>query len=501
MEQSGKQVDATATHDAPVAIVETDNQGPRFGKLGGLSSKLLLMTILFVMLSEVFVFVPSVAKFRNDWLTDRLTRAKTILILIEDAQSNTQGFSLQNLEQAEKAIVSIDAVTMAVRKDGRKQLIAMIEQSAAVAANFDVNETGVLRSIYDAFGTLLATEPRTILVTGTPPGSAEHIELVVLEPPLRNAMLIYTRNVMILSLIISALTATMVYITLTILFVKPIKHMAENMVTFSANPEVGSNVIVPSGRRDELGIAEERLSAMQTDLQSTLSSQKRLADLGLAMSKVNHDLRNILASVQLFSDRLAAVSDPNVQRFAPKLIRGIDRAINYCQATLIYGSAGEEPPKRQVVDLYATVEEIGSLLNLEDNRIIEWKNSVSPATEINADPEQIFRVLMNLSRNAIKAMENMEGETLVRRLEIAALHMEDRTRICVIDTGPGVPERARKHLFEAFRGSATKGGFGLGLAIASEIVRAHNGKIQLVEDGKPGATFEVDIPHRGVSLS
>ena len=467
-------------------------------RFGGLSSKLLLLTIGFVMLSEVFVFVPSVAKFRNDWLTDRLTRARTV-ILLTDPQAIGPSLPGASEEAADtsklkRALMNIDIVTLAYRSGGRKELVAMIDDAAQVAATFDVNETGPIKSIRDAFGTLLATEPRTILVTGAPPGNDELIELVAREEPLRQAMLIYTRNVMILSLIISGLTATMVYIALTTLFVRPIKNMAENMVSFSKNPEKPSNVIEPSGRGDELGIAEERLAAMQTDLQGTLSNQKRLANLGLAVSKVNHDLRNILASVQLFSDRLATVSDPSVQKFAPKLINGIDRAINYCQATLVYGSATEEPPKRRVVRLHDTVDEMASLLNLEDHELIEWQNLVPEALEINADPEQIFRVVMNLSRNAIKALESMEGDTIVRRLEISAHKESNAIRVVVRDTGPGVPERAKQHLFEAFRGSVSKGGIGLGLAIANEIIRAHGGTLRLLEDDMPGAAFEIELP-------
>ncbi|MEM8837110.1 MAG: HAMP domain-containing sensor histidine kinase, partial [Pseudomonadota bacterium] len=391
--------------------------------------------------------------------------------------------------------------TLAHKRGGRKQLVAMLEQSSGVAARFDVNETGVLQSIRDAFGTLLAQEPRTILVTGKPPGSDEVIELVALEEPLRNAMLIYTRNVLILSLIISCLTAAMVYFTLTLFFVRPVRRMAENMVAFSEYPEATDSIIKPTGRSDEIGVAEERLAAMQADLQGTLSSQKRLASLGLAMSKVNHDLRNILASVQLFSDRLATVSDPDVQRFAPKLMRGIDHAISYCQATLVYGSASNEPPEKRVVRLAAKVDEIAGLLNLEENTEIEWVNSVPPDTEVEVDPEQIFRVLMNLARNAIKAMESLEGDGIVRRLEISSDRLPDRTRIYVIDTGPGVPEKAKTHLFEAFRGSVSHGGVGLGLAIASEFVRGHGGKIRLADDGRTGATFEVDIPHPGKTLT
>ncbi|MEP2942979.1 MAG: HAMP domain-containing sensor histidine kinase [Hyphomicrobiales bacterium] len=469
-----------------------------------LSAKLLVLTIGFVMLSEIFVFVPSVAKFRNDWLTDRLTRARTVLLMSPEVPVGVIMPPEQieaNQKRIEDAMRSFDVVTLAHRKDGRRQLIAMIDEDAGeIGAEFDVIHTGAWQSIHDAFMTLLATTPRIISISGSPPGTDQLIQVVALEPPLRAAMLTYTRNVMILSLIISVLTAAMVYFALSKLFVRPIARLADSMEAFSKNPEASENIIKPGGRTDELGTAEERLAEMQKDLQGTLSSQKRLASLGLAVSKVNHDLRNILASVQLFSDRLTSLPDPDVQRFAPKLIAGIDRAIGYCESTLVYGSAKEEPPKRQLICLAEMIKELESLLDLDDHPTVEWRNAVPVGTELDADPEQIFRVLMNLSRNAIKVLEAMEDESLVRRLTIGANMLEDRTRIIISDTGPGVPKRAQEHLFEAFRGSLSKGGTGLGLAIAHEIVTAHGGTIKLTDDDGPGATFEIELPNKGKSI-
>ena len=365
-----------------------------------------------------------------------------------------------------------------------------------MGGRFDVNETGAFQSIRDAVDTLLTSQSRSILVRGSPPGSDSLFEVVALEEPLRVAMLTYTRNVMILSLIISLLTAAMVYFALSILFVRPIRHIANNMVAFSQNPEAKDNVIKPTNRSDELGVAENVLSGMQKELQGTLSSQKHLANLGLAVSKVNHDLRNILASVQLVSDRLTMLPDPEVQRFAPKLIAGIDRAIGYCQSTLVYGSAREEDPKRQLVNLHDLVQELASLLEVDDHKTIKWENQVPNALEFDADPEQIFRVLMNLSRNAVKELEAMDNDAVVKRLWIKASKEGGSTQILIEDTGPGIPERAKAHMFEAFKGSFSKGGTGLGLAIAHEIVTAHGGTIRLLEKESPGASFEIIIPDR-----
>lgn len=490
------QVSITSKNDGKDLLnASTINKKNRFG---GLSTKLLLLTISFVMLSEVFVFLPSVAKFRNDWLTDRLTRAQTVLMIYQgDVLEQNRSIAPDEIRRIEATLESFDVITFAQRSEGVRQLIAQVDhETLEIGGHFDVNETGALQSIRDAMGTILASEPRSILVRGSQPGSDRLFEVIALEKPLQAAMRTYTRNVMILSLIISLSTAAMVYLALSVLFVRPIRNIANNMVAFSQNPEAKNSVIEPTNRTDELGVAQEVLAKMQRDLQGTLSSQKHLANLGLAVSKVNHDLRNILASVQLVSDRLTTLPDPEVQRFAPKLIAGIDRAIGYCQSTLVYGSAREEAPKRQLVNLHNLVNELASLLELDDHKSIQWRNDVPEDLELDADPEQVFRVLMNLSRNAVKELDAMENDAVVKRLTIQAKKQKNDTYITVDDTGPGIPEKAKDHLFEAFKGSFSKGGTGLGLAIAHEIITAHDGTIRLIEKETPGATFEIVIPGR-----
>ena len=260
LERTGSDLAPGKTEGAtPLANTSTTKNTGRFG---GLSTKLLLLTISFVMLSEIFVFLPSVAKFRNDWLTDRLTRAQTVLLLYQGESGGTDIIKTpEEISRMEAALKSFDVVTFALRQDGRRQLVAMLDNDTyEMGGRFDVNETGAFQSIRDAVDTLLTSQSRSILVRGSPPGSDSLFEVVALEEPLRAAMLTYTRNVMILSLIISLLTAAMVYFALSILFVRPIRHIANNMVAFSQNPEAKDNVITPTNRSDELGVAENVLS-------------------------------------------------------------------------------------------------------------------------------------------------------------------------------------------------------------------------------------------------
>ena len=283
---------------------------------------------------------------------------------------------------------------------------------------------------------------------------------------------------------------------------RPLRRITANMMAFRDDPENPARIIAASGRHDEIGIAERELAAMQRDLASMLQQKSHLAALGLAVSKINHDLRNLLTSAQLFSDRLAKIPDPQVQRFAPKLMRALERAIAFCQSTLSYGRAQEPPPDRRPIALEPLVEEVRETLGLAPGGApIRWISAVERGLIVDADPDQLFRVLLNLARNAVQALESRAAKRSRPRPD--PHHRPARGRGGG-DRGlrhrPGLSEQARAHLFEAFQGSTRTGGTGLGLAIAAELVRAHGGEIRLV-DGTIGATFRITIPDRAVELN
>ena len=455
----------------------------------GLSWKLLVLTVLYVMLSEVLIYVPSIANFRANWLLDHMTMADAAASVLAESVSSEVPRNIQD-----DLLAAVGAKAIAIRTGAASRLIATVDMPPVVDRTADLRVMDPVADVFDAFDTLFAQAPRTLRVVGNSRSGAV-LELIISDRPLRAAMLDYSLNIVWLAALISMITAGLLYFTINRLLVRPMRRLTENIVSFSEAPEDATRVIEPSGRRDELGVAEARLAAMQRDLQGTLREQRHLADLGLAVSKINHDLRNMLASAQLFSDRLGSLPDPNVQRFAPKLIGALDRAIAYCQSTLTYGRAREPAPARRLVALGRLVDDVADALGLVENPTITWENQVPPGLEIDADPDQLFRVLVNLGRNAVQAMEAHANPAVICRLTITAARDAGAVTIRVQDTGPGLPEKARTSLFRAFQGSASPGGTGLGLAIAAELVRAHGGTIMLV-DGGPGAAFAIAIPDR-----
>jgi signal transduction histidine kinase len=471
--------------------------GVKRGLRIGLSSKLLLLTVLFVMVAEILIYVPSIANYRLSWLNDRLAASYTAALVLDAAPSGMVPESL-----AQQILGSIGARAVAMKMGTQRRLLASTNVPPMIEHDFDMRDVSSWRAMVDATHTLLFCKPGHFMrVVGNAPMGGDFLEIVLDEGPLRSAMLKFSVNILILSLAISAITATLVFFALHYLLVRPMRRITANMIAFRADPENPSLVIGESGRGDEVGTAETELAAMQRELSSMLHQKSRLAALGLAVSKINHDLRNLLASAQLFSDQLSNLPDPKVQRFAPKLMRALERAIAFCQSTLSYGAAQEAAPERKPFEVEPLMEEVHEALGLGLDVPIRWIVAVERGLTVDADRDQLFRVLVNVARNAMQVLEARGNKDPARdQIRITGRRDGGVAVIEVSDTGPGVSERARTHLFQAFQGSTRAGGTGLGLAIAAELVRAHGGDIRLVP-GTIGATFSIRIPDRAVDLS
>jgi signal transduction histidine kinase len=477
--------------DRPAAADQSSRARARMG----LSAKLLVLTLSFVMIAEVLIYVPSVANFRLNWLSDRLSAAYTAALVFQTAASGTVPETV-----ARQILESIDAHAVALKTGQQRRLLAASDVRRPVTHDIDMRNMPWHRAIIEAFQTLVCVDADVMRVVGPAPMGGEFVEMVLDEAPLRRAMVDFSIRILILSLIISAITASLVYLSLQWLLVRPMRRMTANMVAFRADPENPARIMAASDRMDEIGTAERELAAMQLDLATLLQQKNHLAALGLAVSKINHDLRNLLSSAQLFSERLAKISDPHVQRFAPKLMVALERAIAFCQSTLSYGRVQEPPPDRRLISLELLAEDVRETLGLDSSAPVRWVTAIERGLTVDADPDQLFRILLNLARNAMQALETRDAKDPGRdQIRVTGRREGAVVVIEVSDTGPGLSEKARAHLFEAFQGSTRTGSVGLGLAIVAELVRAHGGEIRLVE-GTIGATFRLSIPDRAVDL-
>ncbi|XSG81638.1 MAG: sensor histidine kinase [Methyloligella sp. ZOD6] len=454
----------------------------------GLSAKLLFLTIIFVMIAEVLVFVPSVSNFRRQWLQDRLVAAQIAALSAEVAPNGNLPMNLRD-----ELLMKARVLSIFMRRSNSRKIILNMDKPTEIDAFYDLRDPTWPQLIRDAMLVYFAPDDRVIRVIGEPGMGGGEVMIVVMEEgPLKAAMIEYGLHILGLSILISVITGALVYLALIALLVRPMMRLTGNIVRFREEPEDPTRIIQPSGRHDEIGQAEHALSAMENQLANTLGQKRRLAALGLAVSKVSHDLRNMLSSVQLLSDRLGAVKDPTVQRVVPKLLASAERAIRLCEHTLDFGHAREVPPVRSKFPLSALADEIAESLNLPREGKIDWRVEIEEGLKVDADYDQLYRILNNLVSNAVQALENAGGE---EKGEIVMRGWRENggTAIEIADNGPGVPQKAKAHLFEAFQSVARKGGTGLGLTIAAELAQAHGGEIALVEV-EQGAIFRLTIP-------
>jgi signal transduction histidine kinase len=463
--------------------------GRRLSGAFGLSSRLLILTILFVMLAEVLIYVPSVANFRRNWLKDRLAAAQIAAVVLDAAPEDALSDELET-----RLLAGVGAQAVAVRGGGTRRLLAKGEMPPEVSRVVDLRSAGWQDLIRGAFATLFAPAERPIRVVGHAM-DADFVEVVLDERPLRAAMVEFSRNILLLSLLISGITAGLVYLALHGLIVRPVRRLSGNIAAFARDPEDASRVIRPSERGDEIGLAEQALARMEEVLADELRQKRHLAELGLAVSKINHELRNMLTTAQLLSDRLRETEDPAVQRVVPRLVATLGRAIDFCEATLAYGRAREPLPQRRLVPLAPVVEDLADLTGLAPGTPIVIETEVPGDLQVDADPDQLSRILGNLIRNAVQALSQAGAAEGPPRIRVSARRENGGIVMRVSDNGPGVPERSRANLFSAFQGSARSGGTGLGLPVAAELVRLHGGAITL-EDTPTGASFRIVIPDR-----
>lgn len=456
--------------------------------LGSLSGRLLIVTISVVMLTEVAIFVPSVAQFRADYLQERVRRAEIAALTVLTAKDRMVDGELET-----ELLRRAEVLNIVIGNDGVRQLVLNSPDLPPVIANYDLRETGFGQLIVDSVLRMISTEQGVARIISEPmAGLGDEIEITIEVGPLRAAMFDYAYRVLELSFILLLTTAMMVFLAMRRFVVRPIMNVVAGVKHFSENPEDSARIVRPESHVREIAEAEQAIAEMQREVHAALRAQARLASLGQAVAKISHDLRNILATTQLLADRISASDDPGVARSAPKLVASLGRAIRLCDRTLAYGRAEEAPPEPRLVRLRELAEEVVDELGLApDDPHVQSAIEIPSWLTVRADPEHLYRVLSNLARNAEEAIR---ADGRPGQLTISAYATEDRIEIRVNDTGPGMPARALEHLFQPFRGGTRREGTGLGLAIANELVQANAGELSLVTSTTSGTEFRILLP-------
>jgi len=461
--------------------------------LNTLSGRFLLLTVAFVMLAEVLIFVPSVARFREDYLLTRLERAQIASLALLAAEDMIDD------ELEAELLANAGVYNVVLLRDQSRQLVLASPMPGPIQNSYDLRAATPWGLMRDALLVLIDRQDRMIRVIGDPVQEAgELIEVTMDTAPLRAAMIDYGLRILLLSAVISVITASLLFFAVRRILVTPIRRVVGAMQTYAQSPEDARRIIEPSATVKELREAEIALQSMETQLTNALRQKERLAQLGGAVAKISHDLRNILTTAQLFADRMERSADPSVARTAPKIVASISRAVNLCETTLAFGKAEEPPPMLNRISLAQIVNDVVDSERMaagEDD--VSFSEDVPAGLVLRADAEQLYRVLTNLIRNARQAIaaSGKPGEIC-----IAAEEDEADWTIRITDTGPGLPPKARDHLFQPFHGGARKGGTGLGLAISVELIRGHGGRLDLLRSDESGTAFRIVLPKSVVAL-
>lgn len=444
-----------------------------------LSVRLFAVTILAILIVEFLVFLPSAASFRQGWLDERVQAARIAALSLEAAPSRmvSEELSRELLERAEVLAVA------ELSNDMREQILPPAMPLDAPMKQVDLMEEGMMGSIGETMATWNAPDGRLLIVRamGSAPGRV--LEIIIPERPLKESLIAFGWRIFGLSLLISLTAGAIIYFLLFLLVVRPMQRVTASVIQFREDPAAWTKRLSPTPRRDEIGRAQNALADMESAVSDTLRQRERLAQLGEAVAKINHDLRNTLATAQLASDALSTSDDPRVQRAVPRLERALERAISLASETLKYGRTNTPEAQLQPVKLSYAVEE-AALEALAHYPGIEFSNTVPLSASADADPDHLHRILANLIRNAAEAQEG-EGEVSVRPCERG---------LEVCDTGPGLPKKAKESLFKPFASSTRRDGSGLGLALSRDLARSMGGDLELVKTGPDGTCFRLALP-------
>ena len=272
----------------------------------GLSARILGIAVLCLLVGEVLIFVPSIARFWQSYLKTRVAAAH--LAVLAPSQLGTK----PDMELADALLLHSGTLAIIVR-DPQPNL--MLGETPMVDKTYWLSRNSPFELIFNAFETLYFQGGRVIrVVDDAPMESGVEIEIVLAEGHLWTEMTAYAKRILWLSLVLSAIVASLLFWRLQRLIVKPLAGIAAQLTAFRRHPEDASIEPPLSGRSDEIGLVEYEMHEMQHDLRQALGHKVRLAALGEAVSKINHDLRNILSSALLVPTGLSAV---RTRRCAP----------------------------------------------------------------------------------------------------------------------------------------------------------------------------------------
>jgi len=302
-------------------------------------------------------------------------------------------------------------------------------------------------------------------------------------------------NEAVTGMIISTLATAMVIVSISIpisyfivsRFLSPIKELTNLCDDISrGNFNVQSNI----QSKDEVGVLSNTFNDMARKLETMreeIRRSERLSAIGQLATMVGHDLRNPLTSIQnaayFLKMKLGGSTDEKVK----KMFGIINNEVGYANKIVndLLDFSTVKKPEFTKVNLVSLIKDALAQLDVPENVNIVTKFSESPIIE--ADPDQLRRIFLNIALNGVQAIPN-GGE-----LTVSTRNVDDFVEVAFIDTGVGIPEENMSKIFTPLFTTKSKG-VGLGLCICNNLVEGHGGKIDVISKVGVGSTFTIKLP-------
>ena len=457
------------------------------GFFTGVAGQLLLYTVGMVLLLVVLVFPLLISERRNEWLAARVNVAELVAAAAQSSPEHRASNDFSRIARERLFILSI------IGDAGEKRETVLAPEQPVTGTPVRMNMPDDLSLWFpDTLAHFTTSEQRHLKLSFKPELTPyEEMEVIVSEATLREQLIAQAGGIILTALMFSILAGAIVYVTVYRLIVRPMQGIADSVTRFSEAPEA-AKIELPYGHSDEIRRVLVALETMQRTVSSALRQRKRLADLGEAVAKISHDLRNSLSAAQILSDGLADSNDPHVRDAAPRLERAIQRSITLAEATLKYGRSETPLPNLRSLPFKPAIDEAMA------EGSAGWPGvtvrvACPDDLQVIADDDHLHRIITNIVRNAAKAITSRPAGSEAGLVVAEARLAGDQIVLTISDNGPGVPKAVIAKLFQPFSRAGSDGGTGLGLAIARELARGMGGDLELVAAGPTGSAFALTL--------
>jgi two-component system nitrogen regulation sensor histidine kinase GlnL len=245
------------------------------------------------------------------------------------------------------------------------------------------------------------------------------------------------------------------------------------------------------------------LEFQQMDQQLRIAREERMLIQQQAnaelLRNLAHEIRNPLGGLRGAAQLLEhELPQPNLREYTQVIIKEADRLQSLMDRLLV----PHRMPKYELTNIHEVLERVRSLLLAESPQGVTIRRDYDTSLpELVGDREKLIQAVLNITRNAVQAM-NGQGEIVLktraeRQVTLAKKRYRVAIKLQIIDNGPGIPEEIRERIFYPLV-SGREGGSGLGLTLAQNFIAQHHGMIEC--ESRPGFTcFTILLPIEGLA--